>query len=136
MDGREARDGVVARPAATAFALGIVTGAVLVAWTGRERPRARRWETPARSDGTGTALAVSGLILGVALLSERAPQGGAGREPARDLWREPAISNGLNARPRNETISQTGGGLPDDTSSPIEISDEEERRIAERILSM
>lgn len=47
-----------------------------------------------------------------------------------------AISNGPNARPRNETISQTGPGLPDDTSLPVEITPEEEARIAERIKAL
>lgn len=47
-----------------------------------------------------------------------------------------AISDGPNARPRDETISQTGPGLPDDTSQPVEITPEEEARIAERIQAM
>ncbi|TNC13493.1 hypothetical protein FF100_11925 [Methylobacterium terricola] len=46
------------------------------------------------------------------------------------------ISNGPNARPRNETIAQTGPGLPNDTSSPVEIDEEEARRIEDKIRSM
>ncbi len=46
------------------------------------------------------------------------------------------ISNGPNARPRNETIAQTGPGLPNDTSRPVEIDEDEARRIADRIRSM
>ena len=34
------------------------------------------------------------------------------------------ISNGPNARPRDETIAQSGGGLPDDSSRvPEEVSE-------------
>lgn len=39
------------------------------------------------------------------------------------------ISNGPNARPRDEPIGQSGGGLPDDSSRPVEIDPDEERRI-------
>lgn len=53
--------------------------------------------------------------------------------PRRD---PPSISNGPNARPRNETIAQTGGGLPNDSGQPIEIDPEEERRIEEKIRAM
>jgi hypothetical protein len=44
-----------------------------------------------------------------------------------------AVSDGTNARPRNETIGQTGPGIPDDTSRPVEIDPEEEKRLSERI---
>ena len=33
------------------------------------------------------------------------------------------ITDGLNDRPRNDTIGQTGPGVPDDSSEPIEVSD-------------
>lgn len=33
------------------------------------------------------------------------------------------ITEGLNDRPRNDTIGQTGPGIPDDSSEPIEVSD-------------
>lgn len=42
-------------------------------------------------------------------------------------------SNGPNERPRDEPIGQTNGGLPDDTSSIIEIDPDEERLIAEKL---
>ena len=45
-------------------------------------------------------------------------------------------STGPNARPRDETIAQTGPGIPDDTSAPVEISPEEEKRIDKGIRSM
>jgi len=44
------------------------------------------------------------------------------------------ISNGPNARARDEPIGQTGPGLPDDSSMPIEITPEEEAKIAAKIL--
>ncbi len=47
---------------------------------------------------------------------------------------ERPISNGPNARPRDEPIGQTERGLPDDSSQPVEISPEEEARIADKIL--
>jgi hypothetical protein len=33
------------------------------------------------------------------------------------------ITEGLNDRPRNDTIGQTGPGVPDDSSEPIVVSD-------------
>lgn len=45
-----------------------------------------------------------------------------------------AISNGPNSRPRDEPIGQSAGGEPDDSSKAVEISPEEEKRIADRIL--
>ena len=33
------------------------------------------------------------------------------------------ITEGLNDRPRNDTIGQSGPGVPDDSSEPIEVSD-------------
>jgi short-subunit dehydrogenase len=46
------------------------------------------------------------------------------------------ISNGLNARPLDDTISQSAPGIPDDSGRPVEIAPEEEARLAERIRSM
>jgi hypothetical protein len=43
------------------------------------------------------------------------------------------ITTGLNDRPRDETISQTGAGLPDDSSDPVEIDEAEAARIAEKL---
>ena len=45
-------------------------------------------------------------------------------------------STGTNSRPRDETIAQTGPGIPDDTGSQVEISPEEEKRIEKRIRSL
>ena len=45
-------------------------------------------------------------------------------------------STGTNARPRHDTISQTGGGAPDDTGQAVDIDPEEEQRIAESIRNM
>ena len=55
-------------------------------------------------------------------------------EPLADHDFEKPISNGPNARPRDEPIGQTEGGLPDDSSKPVEITQEEEAKIAEKIL--
>jgi len=46
------------------------------------------------------------------------------------------LTTGLNDRPRDAPIGQTGEGLPDDTSRPVEIDPEEEKRLAETIRSM
>jgi hypothetical protein len=35
------------------------------------------------------------------------------------------ITNDPNDRPRDSSISQSGPGLPDDTSAPVEVSDKE-----------
>ena len=45
-------------------------------------------------------------------------------------------SAGPNSRPRDETIAQTGPGIPDDTSSQVEITPEEEKNIEKSIRSM
>ncbi len=44
------------------------------------------------------------------------------------------ISDGPNARPRDEPIGQTDHGLPDDTSRAVEITPEEEAEIARKLL--
>ena len=44
-------------------------------------------------------------------------------------------STGPNSRPRNDPITQTGPGFPDDSSTPVEVDPAEEQRIAERIRS-
>lgn len=43
-----------------------------------------------------------------------------------------AISTGMNAGSPGETIAQTAPGIPDDSSHPVNITPEEERRIAEK----
>ncbi len=50
--------------------------------------------------------------------------------------RQKPDSTGTNSRPRDETISQTGPGLPDDTSLPVEITPEEEKKMEESIRSL
>lgn len=46
------------------------------------------------------------------------------------------LTNGLNDRPKGETIAQTGTGLPDDTSRPPELDEAEAARIEQKIRSM
>ncbi len=57
------------------------------------------------------------------------------RDDERDQKSKPD-STGPNARPRDETIAQTGPGIPDDTSAPVEISPEEEKNIEKSIRSL
>jgi hypothetical protein len=45
-------------------------------------------------------------------------------------------SNGANARPLDESIAQTERGIPDDSSTPVEISPEEEAAIEKKIRSI
>lgn len=52
----------------------------------------------------------------------------------RDAETEGGLSTGPNARPLDESIDQAAGGEPDDSSMAVEISPEEERRIADKIL--
>jgi hypothetical protein len=46
------------------------------------------------------------------------------------------LTQGLNDRPKGETIAQTGEGLPDDTGRTPDISDEEAARIEQKIRSI
>lgn len=46
--------------------------------------------------------------------------------------RQPEIG-GMNARPIDETISQSGPGFPDDTSHPVEIDPQEEKALERTI---
>ena len=48
---------------------------------------------------------------------------------------ERPISDGPNARPRNEPIGQTAEGLPDDMSKVVDITPEEETKIADKIVN-
>lgn len=59
-----------------------------------------------------------------------------GKGSGQDPDKPEKISNGPNARPRNETIAQTGQGLPNDTSRPVEIDEDEAKRIEDRIRSI
>jgi hypothetical protein len=42
-------------------------------------------------------------------------------------------TTGNNDRPKNETIAQTGAGIPDDAGSAIEITDEEVERVRRKL---
>ncbi|GGD43463.1 hypothetical protein [Aureimonas glaciei] len=44
------------------------------------------------------------------------------------------ISDGVNARPKNENISQTAGGLPNDSGHAIEVDDAEIERVKEKLV--
>jgi hypothetical protein len=46
----------------------------------------------------------------------------------------PKITTGPNERARNDTIGQSGEGLPDDTSQPIDVDEAEVERIREKLL--
>lgn len=43
------------------------------------------------------------------------------------------IMGGTNDRPKNDTIAQTGRGLPDDSSRPVEVDDATVRRARESL---
>ncbi|ALN74266.1 hypothetical protein [Aureimonas sp. AU20] len=45
-----------------------------------------------------------------------------------------SISDGPNSRPRDTSIAQSAGGLPDDTGRPIPLSEAEERRMADKLV--
>ncbi|PXW65421.1 hypothetical protein [Methylobacterium sp. B4] len=45
-------------------------------------------------------------------------------------------STGPNARPRNDTIAQTGEGIPDDSGRPVQVDEEEAQRIEETIRTL
>ncbi|MCJ2019471.1 MULTISPECIES: hypothetical protein [unclassified Methylobacterium] len=51
----------------------------------------------------------------------------------RDRSKEPPISDGQSGRPRDETIAQTGPGLPNDTGRPVEVDEAEAARIERKI---
>jgi hypothetical protein len=44
------------------------------------------------------------------------------------------ISDGVNARPKNESISQSAGGLPNDAGHAIEVDDAEIERVKEKLV--
>jgi hypothetical protein len=50
--------------------------------------------------------------------------------------RQKPDSTGTNSRPRDETIAQTGPGIPDDASSQVEITPDEEKNIEKSIRSI
>ncbi|OWV65288.1 hypothetical protein ATY76_18685 [Rhizobium sp. R339] len=43
--------------------------------------------------------------------------------------RQAKISTGMNDRPRDETIAESGPGIPDDSGRMVEVTDEEVQRI-------
>ncbi len=43
------------------------------------------------------------------------------------------ITDGANDRPKDETIAQSGNGIPDDSGAPIEASDEEIARVRAKL---
>ena len=45
------------------------------------------------------------------------------------------VTTGANDRPKDETIAQTGPGLPDDTTLPVDVSEEEVERAREKLKS-
>jgi hypothetical protein len=47
----------------------------------------------------------------------------------------PKITTGPNDRPRDESIAQTGAGLPDDSSSPVGIDDATVERVRQQLQS-
>lgn len=46
---------------------------------------------------------------------------------------EPPVSNGQSGRPRDESIAQTGRGLPNDTGEAVQVEEDEAKRIEARI---
>ncbi|WCS26986.1 hypothetical protein LOK46_09280 [Methylobacterium sp. NMS14P] len=51
----------------------------------------------------------------------------------RERAKEPPLSDGPSGRPRDETIAQTGRGLPNDTGRPVEVDEAEAARIERKI---
>ena len=45
-------------------------------------------------------------------------------------------STGPNSRPRDTTIGQTGEGIPDDSGQPVQVDEDEARRIEEKIRAL
>lgn len=45
----------------------------------------------------------------------------------------PKITDGLNDRPKDASIAQSGPGLPDDSSQPIKATDEEVERVRAKL---
>ena len=43
------------------------------------------------------------------------------------------ITDGLNDRPKDASIAQSGPGLPDDSSQPIEATNEEVERVSAKL---
>ncbi|WP_152045993.1 hypothetical protein [Aureimonas psammosilenae] len=43
-------------------------------------------------------------------------------------------TGGTNARPLNDTIAQTGAGVPDDAGEQVEVEPEEQKRMEDSLL--
>jgi hypothetical protein len=43
------------------------------------------------------------------------------------------ISTGLNDRPKDSTIAQSGPGLPDDSGTPIEVTDQDAEKLRQNL---
>jgi hypothetical protein len=54
----------------------------------------------------------------------------------REQSKEPPISDGQSGRPRDETIAQTGRGLPNDTGKPVQVDEAEAERIEKKIRAL
>lgn len=54
----------------------------------------------------------------------------------RDAERQDAdhVTGGTNSRPLNDTIAQSGRGVPDDSSEAPEIEPEEQKRMEDKLL--
>ncbi|KPH05859.1 hypothetical protein CO657_35575 (plasmid) [Rhizobium acidisoli] len=48
--------------------------------------------------------------------------------------RRAKISTGTNARPRDETIAESGPGIPDDSGRLVELTDAEIKRVEASLL--
>lgn len=51
----------------------------------------------------------------------------------RKIPKDESISNGPNARPRDQSVAGTETGLANDTSSGVEITEEEVKAIEEKL---
>lgn len=50
------------------------------------------------------------------------------------MYRRAKISTGTNARPRDETIAESGPGIPDDSGRLVELTDAEIKRVEASLL--
>lgn len=49
------------------------------------------------------------------------------------MTKDQKITEGMNDRPRNETIGQSGAGIPDDSGRPVEADDATIGRVGETL---
>lgn len=105
-----------------------------LAWrllSGSSRDMATRGEGGATANGD--ALRESGTRPQPTSAPPAEPAAATGSGPGLDAS---APESGLNARPLDGTLAQSGAGLPDDGASPVEITPEEQKRIADRIRNL